>query len=159
MVTHVTERSFGLFPREPLVLIIPRPIFAIIRWSTVNCKCFACFRGSPEANEAVFATYCPCVHGVPFGMFALASYILAFAEKTALAIYRLPVSAKRNGGGLIGRAEGGDLWVFRNGRRQRLTGYRTAQTLTKCAPPFRLATLRNRNRHALTTPDPLTAKR
>ena len=43
MVTHVTERSFGLFPREPLVLI-PHPIhlhigaFAIIRRSAQRAE-------------------------------------------------------------------------------------------------------------------------
>ena len=40
----------------------------------------------------------PCVYGVPFGTFALASYLRAFAAMAALASSRFAFLAKRNGG-------------------------------------------------------------
>ena len=65
---------------------------------------------------------CPCVYGVPFGTFALASNKLTFLAMTTLASPHLAFLAIRNGCGLLGRVEGVDMWVYRNGRRQRLTG-------------------------------------
>ena len=70
----------------------------------------------------VSAPFCPCVYEVPFGAFALSSYLLAFALMTALASSRLAFPAKRNGGGLIVRAAGTEARFLRNGKRRRLTG-------------------------------------
>ena len=69
----------------------------------------------------VSAPFCPCGCEVPFGAFALSSYLLAFALMTALASSRLSFVAKRNGAGLIVRAAGTEACFFRNSNRQRLT--------------------------------------
>ena len=53
------------------------------------------------------------MYEVPFGAFALVSYVLVFTVMTALASSCLAFQAKRNGGGLIDRVEGIDMWVYR----------------------------------------------
>lgn len=47
-------------------------------------------------RKAVPVVYRSCVHGVPFGAFALASCLLAVVLMTALASYSLPFLAKQN---------------------------------------------------------------
>ena len=60
----------------------------------------------------VTAPSSPCEAEIPFGAFALARYNLAFSITIALASSCLAFSAKRNGGGLVVKEAGTDVWAF-----------------------------------------------